>query len=427
MAQLANPVYYPNYNSLPVINNQLPVVNNSYTLSPVAEPINTISYNDGSIIQSNSPMISMADAQPLDYSEVIIPEEIPNNSVLPNNVLTNFNNGITTNQRILKPTQYVQQNNIQRLPNTSIDLVNGELQSKDYQGLINNSSLESELLNYEYKPLSKIVVKTDNGDRRTQYIKAINKNGQKVFIMIDVNGYTTVRPNDLTLIETHNASIIPLSLKQGAYKCAENNVSGIAFECGGDAVCVVSQNPDDLQPKEATFIFAEQNTPTVATVQSEGSIMTYPVIRMSEIRANKLLVLENTDIVTRNLRNKTYISLVNELAIFDKSIGRLSATFNSFNKLRDEVAVKLNKTLTQLEHYNRAYITNPPLSEECRIRYRQLQFNLAQRNEGIETLLRSIKKVTDKHVELDKITKEINDIIEYDRREFANVEFVNFD
>ena len=302
-------------------------------------------------------------------------------------------------------------------------IMNQEFEIKDYQGIISNASLENELLNAGYAPLSKIVIRADTGDKRTQYIKAINKKGQKVFILIDVNGYTTARSTDLTLIEAHNASIVPYSLKTGAYECAGKDVCGVAFECGSDAVCVLSRGSQDLTPKEANFVFVEQHAPAAASIESEGTIMTYPVIRLSEIRANPGLVLANTDIVTRRLRNSSYTAELQELAAAQRSINRLNEAFVRFNGLREDSAGKLNRTLTQLERWNDIYMANPPLTDDAKDRYRRLQYNLAQRNEGISTLLRAMTKVAEKRLEIDVIAKEINDIADYAEKEFANVEF----
>ena len=313
-------------------------------------------------------------------------------------------------------------------PNSSLplkptaEIMNQQFEVRDYQGIIANSSLENELLNAGYAPLSKIVIKADGGEKRTQYIKAINKMGQKVFIFIDVTGYTTARSTDLTLIEAHNATIVPYSLKTGAYNCAGKDVCGVAFECGSDAVCVLARAPNDLTPKESNFVFVEKHAPSAATIESEGSIMTYPVIRLSEIRANPILVLQNTDTVTRRLRNSGYTALLQELATTQQSINKLNEAFVRFNNLRESVAGKLNSTLTQLEQWNAVYMNNPPTTDEGKDKYRALQYNLALRNENIGILLRSMKKIADLHVSIDNITKEMTDITEYDEKEFINVD-----
>jgi hypothetical protein len=303
------------------------------------------------------------------------------------------------------------------------EIMNQEFEIRDYQGIITNSSLETELLNAGYAPLSKIVIRTDAGDKRTQYIKAINKKGQKLFILIDVNGYTSARATDLTLIEAHSASIVPYSLKTGAYNCAGKDVCGVAFECGSDAVCVLARNSQDLTPKEANFVFVEQSVPSAASIEVEGTIMSYPVVRLSEIRANPQLVLSNTDTVTRRLRNTAYEAGLQELAMTQQAIDKLNIAFAEFNKMRENAAVKLNRTLTQLEQWNDIYIANPPATDDAKDRYRKLQFNLTQRNDGIATLLRSMKKVVDTRIDIDNLTTKITEITDFCKKEFTNVEY----
>lgn len=303
------------------------------------------------------------------------------------------------------------------------EIMNQDFIIRDYQGLIANSSLERELLDAGYAPLSKIVIRTDSGDKRVQYIKAINKKGQKLFILIDGNGYTSARATDLTLIEAHNASIVPYSVKTGAYNCAGKDVCGVAFECGSDAVCVLSRGSQDLTPKESNFVFVEQSVQAAATLEIEGTIMSYPVVRLSEIRANPQLVLANTDTVTRRLRNTAYAAGLQELAMTQQAIDRLNISFAEFNKMREDAAIKLNRTLTQLEQWNDIYMANPPATDDAKDRYRKLQFNLSQRNDGISTLLRSMKKASDARIDIDNITNKIAEITDFCRKEFSNVEY----
>jgi DNA-binding HxlR family transcriptional regulator len=185
----------------------------------------------------------------------------------------------------------------------------------------------------------------------------------------------------------------------------------------------LARGSNDLTPKEANFIFVEQSKPAAATIETEGNIMSYPVIRLSEIRANPDLVLSNTDVVTRRLRNNAYTSELQELASFQQSINKLNSSFIKFDEIREISAKKLNQTLTQLEQWNNIYLANPPKTDETKDRYRRLQYNLTQRNQGIANLLRYMKKVADKRFEIDTITREIDDIVDIAEKEYANVEF----
>lgn len=309
-------------------------------------------------------------------------------------------------------------------PSSSGMVMNEEFVVKDYQGLIGNASLENELLNAGYAPLSKIVIQAENGEKRTQYIKAVNKKGQKVFILVDVSGYTTARAGDLTLIEARKSTIVPYSVKTGAYDCAGRDVCGVAFECTG-AVCVLARNSEDLTPTEANFVFVEQSGPAAATVESEGVNMTYPVIRLSEIRANPELILKNTDVVTRRLRNASYSTLVAELVEEEKAIIQLNQAFVRFRQMYENNAALLNKTLTQLEGYLKAYMDNPPTSDEGRDKFQKVQLNVAKRNDGIEILLRSMQKVADLRSVIAATANDINAIREFCEKEFATVELAS--
>lgn len=313
------------------------------------------------------------------------------------------------------------------------EIMNSQFVIKDYQGVISNASLENELINSGYAPISRIVVASDNGDKRTQYIKAINKNGQKVFVQLDVSGYTSARSTDLTFVESNKATIVPYSIKTGAMNCVGNNTCGVAFECGNDAVCVLSRGADDkndMQPKEANYVYVEKHAPSSMVIESEGSTIAYPVVRLSEIRANPDLVLENTNIATRRLRNSSYEALLSDLSNTQKSIVKLWQEFSHFDQARYNNATKLNASLTQLELYNDKYneILNSSenkqivLTDEEKDRYRLIQHNLMIRNDSIVSLLKAMKKVADKHSEMERITKEIRDITEFLNRELVNVD-----
>jgi hypothetical protein len=322
-----------------------------------------------------------------------------------------------------KKSSLLTRNSINTNDNQDIDF-----EIKDYQGIVAKSALENELLHAGYVPLSKIVIQDSEGNRKIQYVKALNKKGQKVFILLDVNGYITTRSTDLILIETNKAQVVPYSLKMGAVDCAGTEVCGIAFECGSSSLCVLSRDPEDLTPKETNFVFIEQNETALGIIiptehiEHTGQIMAYPVIRLSEIRANPNLILENTDLVTRRLRNTSYKILVDDLKSFDKSIEELRTNFDTFMSTREKDATRLNRTLNQLDQWNEIYMIHPPTTDDFKERYRNLQFNLSQRNEKIEILLRSMKKVADLRTEIDSISKTITDITEFFNKEFTYID-----
>jgi hypothetical protein len=297
-----------------------------------------------------------------------------------------------------------------------------------YAGIIADSSLDNELINIGYTPVSKIVIIQENGEKRAQYIKAINKLGQYVFIHIDVQGYATVKSTDLTLVETKKGSIVPYSLKMGAYDCAKKDVCGVTFECGADAICVVERSAHDLTPIEATYIYTDQGvsrSPSLGHV--DGSIMSYPLIRLSEIRANHELVLRNTEQVTIRLRESTYDNEVRDLREVHRAIQSLVQAFEQFDNQREKINNKIKASMSELLELNRQHTLETPHTDEDKTNYRMVQYNLAQRNSGTADLLRYMKRVADTKSAIERITLEINDITELSKKEFENYEYVLYE
>jgi hypothetical protein len=105
-------------------------------------------------------------------------------------------------------------------------------------------------------------------------------------------------------------------------------------------------------------------------------------------------------------------------------LNRLNYIFADFNNIRDVCANKLNSTLTLLERYNEEYLCNPPKCDDDKIRYRQLQYNLTQRNDGIASLLQAIKKVSDKRSQIELCISDIAEVTEFCQKECAGLDYV---
>jgi len=309
-----------------------------------------------------------------------------------------------------------------KLPNPFVEIKNEDKSYGEYQGIITNSSLERELVNNGYNPISRIMVKGD--ERKTKYIKANNKKGQIVFILIDTNGYTSSKDNDITLMDTNNATVIPYSSKMGAYSCAGKDVCGIAFECGSDSICILSHGDIDPTPIESNYVFVETK---MDTGKVSNTVMPYPIIKLSEIRANPNLILKNTDLVTRRLRNSNYNAELNAFNALQQSLQKLNNSVNKFSMITQNAAAGLTRTLAQLDEWNDIYLENPPVNDEAKEKYRRLQYNLSHRNQGVSNLLRIMNKVSDKSKILELIGKEINELADLCEKEFANVEFAVYE
>lgn len=323
-----------------------------------------------------------------------------------NSVNNNFTNNLTR-------TSFSSDNNL---------VFNSASKAKNYQDIISKSCIDDKLELLGYRILNKIIVTEKNGEKKTQYVKAINKKGQKLFVFVDIPGYTTNSINDVNLVET-NDNIVPYSLKQGSYECSSKTSSGVAFECGSDSFCVIIRDSNN-NPIEQNYMFKERNI-----VNDDGTVMSYPIIRFSELINNPIITLSNTDVATRRLRNSSYTSELQNMLTLQQSIQKLSDSFNRFNEIRTDVGIKIKDTLSQLEEWNNIYLSNLPITDIEKDKYAKLQYNLIQRNEYIMILLQVMKKVSDKHIIIDSITKEINEISDYTEKELSrsNIESVNIE
>src|SRR5437868_14432576 len=102
----------------------------------------------------------------------------------------------------------------------------------------------------------------------------------------------------------------------------------------------------------------------------------------------------------------------------------MNHSMEEFITIKNTYAVKLNRTLTQLENWNDVYMDQPPITDEGRIKYRSLQFNMVKRNEGIANLLQGMKKVTKLTKDIQKISDQIDEVSKYFDVEFCNIDYV---
>lgn len=296
--------------------------------------------------------------------------------------------------------------------------ISSDFQIRDYHGIIEGNSIENELIQLGYAPISRIIVNNAEQEH-TKYIKCINKLGQRVYVMIDQHGFTTARGSDLYLHESMDVSIIPYSIKAGSYACAENEVCGVAFECGNNGICTMIREPQSLEPVESNYIFKTE-TKTGIITDSDSNI-SFPVVRLSEIKADKNLVLENTNIVTRKLRNTEYMAMLNELKLAQESFAELQKSFSEYNDMRETAGSMINRTLTQLEGWNEEYLRQPPTTDEGRETFKRIQHNLSYRNNCITTLLLSMRKIAELRFKVLEISSTIEEITSMCNKEFAHL------
>ena len=300
------------------------------------------------------------------------------------------------------------------------------LEIKDYSSIISNASIENELFNLGFVPLYKIIVK-ENGNKKVEYIKSISKMGQGVFIQIDDGeGYFISKPTDLVMVQSKNARAIPYSIKQGILECAANGTCGVAFVCGSDSICVLSST-NDLTPKEANFTLERKNNEIdkTASLEMEGSIVTYPVVKLSEVRVSPKEVTDLVDLSTQSIRNQTYNTLNDSLEEQRQLIDDLKFSFEEFVDQKDKVIDKLTETLQQLTEWNKIYVQSPPLLDKGIENLELTQKGLVQRNESVIKIFGGISNILSFNPMLKSMISEFQNMKENFREETNSLDFIS--
>lgn len=268
---------------------------------------------------------------------------------------------------------------------------------KEYTGSI--PDLEQVLLKYGYTVTEKVVIRDQDNGTVAKYVKTIDPNGQKVYVVPDVQALVPVPSNQTPLVPSRDVTIQPYSLKNGLMESAGLDVWGIAFECH-NGVCTLVRNGSDLRPSEESFI-----NPTLPRQQDNP--ITYPIVRMSEIQANPGIVLQNTQDVSMRLRNMTYERASLELRKNREAVRGLGQAFADYDKAQSQALASVRASLNELESYKKAYIKNPPVTPKDQIKYRQIIENIHIRHEMIADILQNMEAAEIDRSYLEEYTRKL--------------------
>ena len=291
--------------------------------------------------------------------------------------------------------------------------------SATYQSLIATVGLEGELLGVRYQIEGTISLNNGRSENRVQYIKAVNANGQKVYIMVDVTGVLPTKRN-LVMIPLTGPARVHHSTKLNAYDCVKNSVAGVAFEVGVDGLSTIVRDSETLEPREANYALIDQTQ----ELENKGIVMTYPIVRMSEIRTNPQLVLENTNEAFSCLRLTTTDSHSEAIRQSFEDLKALSEAWVYFNEIRYKVAGTLIRDIDQLQNWNNIFNERTVTSDTERDKVNGIQRNLAIRNERFEDISRLTRRVINRTAEIQAIAADISAItaaIEWNNRDLGTI------
>jgi len=250
-------------------------------------------------------------------------------------------------------------------------------------------NVEEELRESGYAPVSKIIVSQD-GDMEGRYIKALNRYGQYVYVELDTEGVLSIDGDVITHTEVLEATELPLL---DAYKCVEGSVCGVVSECKG-GICTLKREVESKYPRQTVLRRSEKMMDTATYAVLGGDDVAYPIVRLSEIRADPeraLLAQNEATTLLRNQRNQNQLADVDEMSDL---LRQLVEEFNDFDELREELTLRVESDLAELEADNLSYIEDPPVGEAERNQSEDIIEGLTRRNDIVIDILECTKTVT---------------------------------
>lgn len=272
-----------------------------------------------------------------------------------------------------------------KLVKGSIEIPQPKIILEEIQANDNIADLENELKEFGYHVINKIATP------KLYFFKAANKKGQKVYIYIDT--LEIPKNNDVILIDDNN-NLLSHSIKHGAYNCSGTDATGIVFEYGTNSICTIMRAENELKFAEKNYLFNHNSKSHNLTF--DGCVITYPIIKLSEIRVNPDLVLCNTDLVTRRLRNTEDSYERQELAYTDCALDQLNEALCVFKQTCNNSTHKL---MTNIQHLRQC----PEPS----------YIDLVKSNDDIIKLICIMKKVASKKKDIERLTYEIEELTQY--------------
>jgi len=284
---------------------------------------------------------------------------------------------------------------------------------------IKDPVVENELIKSGYLPTQKIMI-NEGSQKQCMFIKATNKFGQPVLIKLDDEGVVVESQADLTIVKSNVGQIGDYSSRVGERVCMQSEACGLAYVCN-NGVCVM-ENDNSGKIIESKFEFVKRFSEQDAIIGDEP--VAYPVVSLSDIRANPALVLDITNKATKRLRNAAYNNSTQSLIDVRNNIEKLNLVFNEFLRIRGIQEKRLMESIKILE----GYIVNYErlcLKVESQVelqKHKEVIANLTLRNEKVTDLLRAVRSVTDINTSLLDIINNINESTRFLCDEFQQID-----
>ena len=294
----------------------------------------------------------------------------------------------------------------------------------DYQGMIQDKGVEQMLTESGYLPVDKILTKDENGNLMCQYIKSVDATGRTSFVDLDCEGYVSVDPKDMTMVNgSNNASVVPYSVKMGTYECASSDVCGVAFECDNE-ICTLKRADDSLVPSETVFTQSATEVGHKKHGILDNHPISYPIVSLSDIKSDPERVACSIKDAHDRMRNASFGQVSQETSGLVGATKSLNNEISRFNANQKAISASLTNTISQLEKIHNQYKKSPPVSDHERSKLRSVHYNLRKRHDMVVDHLKLSESVNSRVDRIRELSGEVKALNDYTEKLFAGLEGV---
>jgi hypothetical protein len=300
---------------------------------------------------------------------------------------------------------------LSRLPSTDlaldqIDNTERSIESIDldnYDKLLEESSVENELIKLGYQPVRKFFVRGEDGNLIASNIEVRDDRGQHLYVELDTDGYVSYLPDDVTIIRTEVSGVIPDKLRQDMTKCADG-ICGVSFKCE-NGLCTSLR-----EGKKEDFIILDGETDSESQL-SEGHHLAYPMVKLSDIKKDKKQTVDKINTATRNIRKGVKKHCLDELTALKTSINNLSNIATTFTQKFTGIFNTLDEDISKLESFYDAYNNMSTRNVTQEAKFKAVIQNLAPRYEKLDKLLSFCSRIVELTDALDSDNAEVKEYV----------------
>jgi len=283
--------------------------------------------------------------------------------------------------------------------------------------LVRSKSLDEELVRSGYTPLTKMVVISPAGEPQVRFIKVKNQLGEPLYVNIDVNdAYVSQSNNDPRLRESYSSMNISEEEKELAFSKAGFGVSGVALECKS-GLCTIMHDEQLNAPREKNYVLVH-----IRRVEETALVSaSFPMIRMSDIRANPQACQKNIDQSFRKMRDAVLQKNIEKINCVQEKFNRTCQLFRQTLECKGNIIKEFQRTINLLEDYYNGCMKNPEKNID---KLKEIVYNLEKRNAKLPALIETCKEIALLEDPLDKAICILNDTKHKLEKKFRHINCV---